>query len=60
MRPGDIVKLKSGGPAMTVVAILHRHSTSEPSTVRCGWFNGANYTELSTHVAALELVNAPQ
>lgn len=35
--PGDIVKLKSGGPAMTVEQI---GSYTDPSCVVCSWFAG--------------------
>lgn len=38
---GDIVKLKSGGPNMTVNEILINHTTDLPTgKYRCQWFAG--------------------
>ncbi len=38
MRPGDIVRLKSGGPQMTV-DIVTKQDDGEPADVQCLWFN---------------------
>ena len=48
---GDVVKLKSGGPKMTVVA------TDLPGvmTVRCSWFAGAKHESGSFPTHALVL-----
>jgi len=37
IKAGDVVKLKSSGPAMVVSAVL---SVEEGSVARCVWFNG--------------------
>ncbi|WP_376781726.1 DUF2158 domain-containing protein [Stutzerimonas nitrititolerans] len=37
---GEVVVLKSGGPAMTVDDLLQDHQTGEP-LVRCVWFGKA-------------------
>lgn len=37
-KPGDIVELKSGGPAMTVERI---HEGSDGTIYYCSWFAGA-------------------
>jgi uncharacterized protein YodC (DUF2158 family) len=37
---GDVVRLKSGGPVMTVTAI-------DKNEVTCKWFNDANIIEIS-------------
>lgn len=51
---GDIVQLKSGGPAMTVDAVpgeaISKYDTDARTTYRCEWFKGAtpahgNYAE---------------
>lgn len=38
---GDVVQLKSGGPAMTISEFLTDHSKSP--RYRCKWFKGASY-----------------
>lgn len=48
MKPGDIVQLKSGGPAMTIVAIPYA------DIIRCAWFNGGDISEYEFHPATLE------
>lgn len=40
-KAGDVVKLKSGGPNMTVQGYLAVLSSSESKTVQCKWFAGA-------------------
>jgi uncharacterized protein YodC (DUF2158 family) len=39
-KPGDVVRIKSGGPKMTVAQIGQRASTGDDS-VWCVWFEGA-------------------
>lgn len=46
-QPGDVVKLKSGGPAMVVVKVS--------DSVGCRWWNGASNTYDYTSVNAFEL-----
>ena len=51
---GDVVQLKSGGPAMTIDAVpgeaSSKYDFEERTTYRCEWFKGAtpangNYAE---------------
>ena len=49
-KPGDIVKLKSGGPPMTVEALEARRNIKEnvmasKYTVLCAWFTEENDSE---------------
>jgi len=39
--PGDIVQLKSGGPAMTISSV-NLLDGEEGMTYRCKWFKGAS------------------
>lgn len=41
-KPGDIVQLKSGGPAMTVAKINTDTLTGELRGYYCEWFKGAS------------------
>ncbi|MCS4284424.1 uncharacterized protein YodC (DUF2158 family) [Pseudomonas sp. BIGb0278] len=41
---GDVVTLKSGGPAMTVERLHNDFQTGEP-LVRCAWFDKAETTQ---------------
>jgi uncharacterized protein YodC (DUF2158 family) len=47
LAPGDVVQLKSGGPAMTLDEVLADKSA------RCAWFVGEEYRLASFPVAAL-------
>jgi uncharacterized protein YodC (DUF2158 family) len=38
-RPGDLVRLRSGGPSMTIESVGISSFTEEP-TVFCVWFDG--------------------
>lgn len=40
--PGDIVQLKSGGPAMTVSSVTGDDGVSDNIGYRCEWFKGAS------------------
>ena len=37
-KPGDVVRLKSGGPRMTVDHIGPQHMASETNAAQCSWF----------------------
>ena len=45
---GDVVRLKSGGPAMTVA------TKADGTTVYCAWFDGADHKQATFAIAALE------
>lgn len=49
--PGDVVRLKSGGPEMTVKA------ADNPAEVECQWFNGKDNKEAWFPETSLEKVN---
>ena len=51
-KPGDIVRLKSGGPMMTVAFIDHEYEQIE-----CGWFAKLNRMSASFAVAELARVD---
>lgn len=50
---GDLVKLKSGGPTMTVEAITKE---TAGATVRCVWFDDADFKRGIFPAATLEKV----
>lgn len=39
--PGDLVRLKSGGPTMTVFEVAPARE-GRGNVVRCGWFEGSD------------------
>jgi uncharacterized protein YodC (DUF2158 family) len=45
-KPGDTVRLKSGGPVMTVTAV-------DGDTILCDWFDGTKKSEAKFLAAAL-------
>lgn len=53
-KAGDVVKLKSGGPKMTVTQVGERAMTQE-STVWCVWFVGTKKIEDTFSPEALEI-----
>jgi uncharacterized protein YodC (DUF2158 family) len=60
MKPGDVVQLKSGGPAMTVVSI-HTPKDSLISNVYVIWINKkGNPKTLSTKQTTLVYWNTPE
>jgi uncharacterized protein YodC (DUF2158 family) len=53
---GEVVRLRSGGPRMTVVA---RGARAEPGAVECAWFDKSDaYAVAGFPLAALERVNS--
>ncbi len=50
-KPGDIVKLKSGGPKMTVSEII------EDEEVICKWFVQDEFFEKTFEIIALTKIN---
>jgi uncharacterized protein YodC (DUF2158 family) len=50
-KPGDVVKLKSGGPAMTVTAIGEHVGETKAS---CVWFEGTEQHQGTFVLAAIE------
>lgn len=53
LKVGDVVRLKSGGPKMTIDQIDVFMSGSKRQQARCVWFDGAKQT---THVFELEVL----
>ena len=52
LKPGDEVRLKSGGPIMTIAKIF---STDEGSKAQCEWFdNNQKPQKQSFHLHSLE------
>ena len=59
-KPGDIVQLKSGGPAMTVESI---HTDSLSGTFKgyfCEWFKGASKERAHFTEDTLQIYVAPK
>lgn len=61
---GDVVRLKSGGPAMTVIEteLLDETGGVVPAMVACGWFpddGGDGYRTDEFHLQALTAARAP-
>ena len=53
-KPGDVVQLKSGGPAMTVGGKVAEDS------IRCHWFDGATAKTEIFPTAAIQLYEGPK
>jgi uncharacterized protein YodC (DUF2158 family) len=60
--PGTLVRLKSGGPVMTVVALPIATAVEGGSRANhwCGWFVGSEYRQADLHADALEVVETAQ
>lgn len=59
LQVGVIVKLKSGGPDMTVEDIVTHYATQMPTgDVNCQWFAGKKLEKGRFPVASLELVQS--
>lgn len=56
IQPGDIVRLKSGGPNMTVDL---RHYTAAGPTWRCTWFAGETRHSEDFEESLIEKVPKP-
>ena len=56
LKVGDIVRLKSGGPWMTIIEVRYRGSRA--MSVDCGWFdaNGRPHTHLFPRIEASGLI----
>jgi uncharacterized protein YodC (DUF2158 family) len=48
--PGDLVRLKSGSPAMVVFQVWHH------SSAQCSWFNRTKIMDEWIPICALELI----
>jgi uncharacterized protein YodC (DUF2158 family) len=55
MKVGDVVQLKSGGPAMTIEVVT---KTTEGVIVRCVWFDSAEAKRGTFPAATLEKAEA--
>lgn len=54
---GTIVKLKSGGPDMTVEEVVINYNTKQPTgDVDCQWFAGKKLEKGRFPIASLELI----
>jgi uncharacterized protein YodC (DUF2158 family) len=58
--PGDIVKLKSGGPAMTISKVQTDSLTGEFKGYRCEWFKGASKESAFFEEETLQTYVAPK
>ena len=46
-KTGDVVKLKSGGPDMTIIDIVYNRDESEILSIHCIWFD--NHRKVRDH-----------
>ncbi|MNT05566.1 hypothetical protein D3C72_1401890 [compost metagenome] len=46
LKLGDVVRLKSGGPNMTIIGKLDLYGYSSQPEVKCGWFEGSGGKKL--------------
>jgi len=57
---GDVVKLKSGGPNMTVSSYGTDFSDRPTKNVDCKWFAGAKAQSAAFHEDLLDTVTPPE
>jgi len=53
-KEGDVVRLKSGGPAMTVERVKDKQGIK---SIRCSWFDGSKKMDALFHPDALMAVD---
>lgn len=58
--PGDIVQLKSGGPAMTIAAVSEDSLSGEFKGYYCEWFKGASKARAHFNEDTLKTYVAPK
>lgn len=56
LKPGDVVRLKSGGPEMTIEDIGEYSWGSERQQAMCKWFEGTKLHTDTFELASLERV----
>lgn len=54
-KTGDLVRLKSGGPIMTLGTVIHTHTPN--SQVQCRWFQGVGNADGWFYLGQLETVS---
>lgn len=59
-KAGDLVKLKSGSPTMTVEEADYNYHKAWVGTYKCSWFAGAKNNHRSFTEASLEFAEAPK
>jgi uncharacterized protein YodC (DUF2158 family) len=60
IKEGEIVQLKSGGPAMTVHLVYKSPNTQgNPTLASCTWFDGNTFHRMDFNVAELIAGDAP-
>ena len=57
IKNGDTVRLKSGGPLMTVAGIGKYGMGASDEKAKCTWFDKNEYREKDFHLHLLEIVN---
>lgn len=58
-KPGDIVQLKSGGPAMTISELPTDYGGNWTGKYRCEWFKGASNERAVFEEETLKIYVAP-
>jgi len=56
LRPGDVVRLKSGGPNMTVTPVGPMGQSQVANPVRCQWFDGDDLQDNIFEEACLDQI----
>jgi uncharacterized protein YodC (DUF2158 family) len=60
IKEGEIVQLKSGGPAMTVHLVYRPEGMQgNPTLASCTWFDGNTFHRMDFNVAELIVGDAP-